>query len=144
MSILRKILVLTFMYEIAAGIAIITGFFANRPNTELFFADDAAFVVAVFCCNYSMYLMQQHNDKEYKQFLRFVDKLKLQYICCCCKSVINDAGIFMQDNMDQHVNEIRVEKRPTLNTFDTRNISIDDPKIATNGCELSIASTMHQ
>eukprot|EP01084_Bolivina_argentea_P148921 260258_1 len=93
MAILNKILILTFVYEIM----VIFGFFVmviaatNLQNGAVFvilYAANWGCVTIVY--SFSMFLMQEHNVKEYKKFLKLLYDMKLHYICCCCcKSIIN-------------------------------------------------------
>merc|ERR1712024_73694 len=56
---------------------------------RIMFAFSVTLTTVIMNC--SIFLMQQHNHKEYNKFLEILRKLKCNYlICCCCKSVIGD------------------------------------------------------
>ena len=82
-SILYRIIIATLLYEFIFYLAIV---FGNENLT--------GFVSWFFCIlltvviNYCMVLMQEHNTKEYREFLKIIHKLKIGYLCCCCQPII--------------------------------------------------------
>ena len=98
MLILNRILILTLLYQIIFLCEAIFEYFAqvqsltaqhiNTVVNQLWFSVGA--IVSILW-SLSMYLMQEHNTKSYKQFLYSLDYLKLDYILCyCCKSWIKE------------------------------------------------------
>lgn len=97
MLILNRILILTILYQI---------FFLSQATFEYFArvsalaAENESVMTQLYFCigaivsiswSLSMYLMQEHNTKSYKQFLYLLDALKFDYIFCfCCKSWIKE------------------------------------------------------
>ena len=82
---------------------------------------------------YSMYLMMDHNQTEYVQFLKFLRWFKLHWICCKWRYIVHE-----------QLNELRQEEVVILNmvirgpTIETNVSSLNDQKIKTNGNELSV------
>eukprot|EP01084_Bolivina_argentea_P119072 211179_1 len=94
MSILQRILILTVMYEIAASSTIIMTFVEAVITDQHMIKivkvlNKLAFMITAGFGHYSMYLMQQHNDKQYYKFLKGLAFFKLHYIFCFCKYAIN-------------------------------------------------------
>eukprot|EP01084_Bolivina_argentea_P239140 401924_1 len=131
MSILTRILVLTAFYEFGMVLCNIVGILRDRftdPDTVIMMRIlySFSFLLASVIGNYSMYLMQQHNDKEYNQFLRILYKLQIHYICCCCKTAIIQA---VEENITTLVelNAIGNKKQnygQNESTVNTRDISV--------------------
>eukprot|EP01084_Bolivina_argentea_P278412 475611_1 len=97
MSILKRVLILTACYEISTvlsiSIGIIRDAFINdyaMVITRCIYRSAFFFNSVVF--NFSMYMMQQHNDDEYYKFLQILHKLRVHYICCCCRSEMEKEG----------------------------------------------------
>ena len=91
-SILYRILILTLMYEIVIIFFIIvfifTLFFLPKESSITYVLLIMMGGLSSISLCYSMFLMQQHNDYEYKKFLKILHNFYLHYICCCCKSII--------------------------------------------------------
>ena len=105
MSILYRMLILTIMYEIIIifwlSIPIYWVIFGRTKLINILYAITAGLVSITVC--YSMFLMQQHNDNEYKKFLNVLFKYNLYQICCCCKSlVIYEMGLDLINNTAQN------------------------------------------
>ena len=98
----------------------------------------------LFIC--SMYLMMDYNIDGYIAFLKMIKKLKLHICCCCCCHHMVIEQLDKLNNSDEHVSSdivvsIKKDKGNSMETthiFETRNMSMDDQRIATNGRELSI------
>eukprot|EP01084_Bolivina_argentea_P045124 83056_1 len=90
-SILNRIILLTLLYELTIvivlftiAILIITKW--NNPIGGIIYH----LVWGLITINWSvsLFLMEQHNNKQYKQLLNILYYFKLYYICCCCKSMM--------------------------------------------------------
>ena len=70
--------------------------------------------------NYSMYLMMDHNKQQYIEFLKVIKRLKLHYICCKWRRIV-----------DAQLVELKLRKLLSRkqNTLDTHGISLDDQRI---------------
>ena len=82
-----------------------------------------------------MYLMMDHNEKQYHKFLKLLYYSKVYYLCCCCKNMVIEQLNTLKDN-ETNNNEEEIDHDKT-SIFETRNASIDDQKIVKNGMELS-------
>ena len=105
MSILCRIVILTIMFEIIyifwVIISVYRTTFGETDLIQILYETLSGFVSVVVC--YSMFLMQQHNDNEYKKFLNVLFKYNLYQICCCCKSlVIYEMGLDLINNTAQN------------------------------------------
>ena len=146
MNNLNKIAILTLFYEITGvymliTIAIFVIIFKDQLVVDI--------VRAITTCgpslavSYSMYLMMDHNKKQYVMFLEYIHKLRLYWLCCCCGHLVLDQLNGMEDE-----NKFSGEKKLDADTneystkCETKDISNDDYKIKTNGNELSIDTTV--
>merc|ERR1719410_2469322 len=76
--------------------------------------------------NYSMFLMQRHNENEYHAFLKVLSTLKIHYICCCCKSIISDM-LIMDEMVENTAKTIEINRRkPPDSVHDTRDLSVPE------------------
>merc|ERR1719499_109046 len=88
--------------------------------------------------SYSMFLMQDHNETEYVNFLRFLHRTKFSLFYCCCCGIVEDQYHFMTSTESDDV-EKKLERKKS--TVDTRNKStFVEYGNNTSGMELSIAT----
>ena len=136
MSILQRVVLLTILYEIPVVWVFISGVILDAMNSEsnrdtLITHDNkviiaaglyrTSWLLASIVINLSIFLMQQHNSKEYEKFLRMVYKCKLYHVfCCCCKRIFIDAGEKME--MDLRTSEFLGRKQKS--TMDTGTLSV--------------------
>ena len=112
MSILHKITILTLSYQFTTVFAVII-FWAMAVA---FGKNSVFFRLSVVICttltttatNYSMYLMMDHNKKQYYKFLKTIYNLKLHWLCCCCGFMVieqllhEDVGVkYLEENIKQ-------------------------------------------
>ena len=82
-SILSRILILQIMYELMAWICIIFAIFMIYwPSLEILFV--LLWCMEVMIQSIAIYLMEEHNGREYRKFLRYIYDCRVYYICCCC------------------------------------------------------------
>ena len=85
------------------------------------------------CC--SMYLMMDHNKKQYLKFLRIIYIFKLHWICLCWRHFVIDEINSLNEETQQVSNLVTdMDKNNDNNNnqqsqLETGNISIDDQKI---------------
>lgn len=126
MSILANILILTLCYQFSICLATAIGIFRNlsADNDTLIVLRTVYHMFLISSStitNYSMFLMQRHNANEYEAFLKILWKLRIHYICCCCRSIIDD--VLVMDKMEENtINSIRINS-PEYE-YDTRTISV--------------------
>ena len=87
--ILQRIFILTMIYEIPVVLGIISGgivSFFDHISTRI--AYQLLWIFGSIGGNYAVFLMQGHNDEEYKKFLRICHFCRVYYICCCFKALI--------------------------------------------------------
>ena len=87
----------------------------------------------------------EHNKEKYFRFLKIVYYTKLHIISCCCYGYMVTEQMAQLDSDISGMEEEMVDKKDRKKTherqstdLDTRNITIDDYKINTNGMELSV------
>ena len=147
LCILYKIFILSMFYEISSFISL----FGNTLHSML---DDNPYidwidlfinidiVLITISTSFSMYLMMEYNEKEYNQFLRFIHKTKLYFCCCCCKYMVIDQLNIDSKTLSDEVSKNNVKniviKETRETSFETAVKSVNDQRIDTNGCELSV------
>ena len=103
MFILKKVVILTVLYEIPALWCMASGTVYDSVSE---IENEEESIVVIICAifyrtswqfgsiiiNLSVCLMQSHNEKEYDLFLRLLYKLKVYYVCCGCRKIFIDAG----------------------------------------------------
>merc|ERR1712062_693453 len=100
---MHRIIVLAIMYEIPFLLYLVLyavrGYLLDDVEQRLFWI---AFVVTgthrtfLVINSLSMFLMQQHNSKEYGTFLKWIVRLKLHFCCCCYRrSVVKQRNYFL-------------------------------------------------
>ena len=88
-SILMKITVLTILYEIPGYLSIAAYFlYVKHANIWSKILSSLIFYCDVTAINYSMYLMQSHNTKEYRQFLKCVNQMGALKMFWCLQLAI--------------------------------------------------------
>ena len=142
MSILLKIFILAIFYEVFLllfGIALTS----QLQNLQwLVYAILRELSHLSVCC--SMYLMMDHNKKEYLKFLRIVYFFKFHWICFCWRHFVIEEIDSLDRDTQQSLNSINKNDVNNDNNknhqskFETGNRSVDDQKI--DMPELSIAT----
>ena len=123
-TILHRMLLLTIFYLFVAVITQMTGFLFPGINTV--------------ACSVSMYLMQDHNTKEYVHFLYVLKRFKL-YLCCCCRG-----GRMVKDQYQAMVHMLEtdstgtVKKQKSIESTMFETIGDAQPGINKTGMELSL------
>ena len=130
-SILQRVLILTFLYQIVgfwiyAVTLIVFQLFAVETVTTFT-------IVESICMSYSMLLMQDHNTKEYKLFLRFLRRFKLYFCCCCCYGMVIEQHRVIQSEEER--NKAGTDT-VTLNSSINQEVRLDN-----NGMEMSVQTT---
>lgn len=139
MSILYRVLILTLFYEIIAflAISIPTAIFILNRDGHSWIASlwiSGSITSVVF--SYSIYLMMQHNTRQYHTFLRVIDMMRLYYLLICCKGIIiheldgiND--IQSDESMlSQEIEAQPIDKQKSLeNTYETHDLSENHGKV---------------
>ena len=94
---------------------------------------------SIWSYTYSMYLMMSHNEEEYVKFLRRIYWFKLHWICCKYRFIVSD----QLEEIDGDALKLVAmnSDSPEENTVETC-VTTNDCKIKTNGCELSVESTI--
>ena len=86
MAVLKKILILTLFYEIIYAISslvMVMNFMLFDGENDIFrIMTSFGYMFQPTAVNISMYLMQNHNQKEYDKFLRIIRRYKLKWCCC--------------------------------------------------------------
>ena len=86
----------------------------------------------------AMYLMQDHNSKEYQMFLKLLQKLKVHWCCCCCWNVLKRQYHYHDDTASKMTDEQQTEK-PKNQELSIDSQSADTKLAATGtGMELSV------
>ena len=145
--ILNRVIILSFFYWIIflfwcliSIIEPITVIFSGGKAKLTYNIPMILVAVVPVCVSYSVYLMQDHNTKEYIHFLSILNKYKLYFCCCCCYGMVRDQYQFVLDNEEEPI----TPKRKTSCTWDTRNISEYEAGVEemhhVTGIELSIAT----
>ena len=84
LCILRRIIILTLFYEITSVLCTVTEIASDAFSNEAFSVLRAfAYLMQTVMANYSMFLMQHHNEHEYRIFLRMLYRLKVPALCIC-------------------------------------------------------------
>eukprot|EP01084_Bolivina_argentea_P177546 307009_1 len=125
MSILKRILLLTMFYEIFALLAgIVTNITNNSETNNFLLYQFLSFSMVSLSITYSMFLMQQHNADQYRQFLQLLYYSNLYYICCCCckSMIIYELEMHQTDKMNIKCSN---EENKTNNDHDTINETKD-------------------
>ena len=142
LSILYKIVILTVFYDISMSITALC-ILVTRYLPWLEFITTSIATAQTVTFSLSMYLMLDHNVKQYTIFLRFIHRCKL-YLCCCCYGymVVEQLNDLDQDiktlanvvNGDQKGNEKSID----TTVFQTNTIGSKEVVIYADGCELSV------
>ena len=123
-SVLVRVLILTFFYFIC--VILFNG------ATYAF----SALVPVVY--SLSMYLMQDHNSKEYRMFLRLLQKLKVHWCCFCCWNVLKRQYHY-HDDTESKLADVQQKEKPKNQDLSMKSKSIDTEFAATGtGMELSV------
>ena len=146
MSILYKISILTIFYELAGTPGMLGEIYFqvwgwDRFSSALIYASQVFWPVAT---SYAIVLMLEHNKKEYAIFLKRTYKYKLHWICCCFRFIVIEQ--INQLDGDQEIKKLSTDTPNGGNRkgtqWETRNETVDIPKIEQMGQELSIETTI--
>ena len=149
MSILLRVTICTLLYQIAAYFLYLPSavLFYQYSNREILWIRLSLWIslfLWMITLNYSMYLMQTHNTKEYHAFLWCLVRIRILNICYCCKDVVQNEAKMAMDDEDKLAQSIDDHQRKIDDTvYDTRDLSIDTymKKIEINPMELSVETT---
>ena len=109
MSILKRIVILTILYEITVAWCMIAGLVRvelEHNEHETHGDEDhvheqieigrvlwiTSWLIASVVASYSIFLMQSHNENQYQHFLKIMFKAKIYHICCGCKEIFIQAS----------------------------------------------------
>ena len=133
MSILYKVLILTELYAVFAignvVLLLVDGYHENAFVDYVVYPLSIELLCISMC--YSMYLMQNHNNKEYVVFIR--------YICCCCQGFVSrDLLLYNLDNqMEKNSAETKDGSRDST-LYETHDISSKHGRIQAKPFEMSV------
>eukprot|EP01084_Bolivina_argentea_P137213 241661_1 len=129
-GILMKIIILTMVYEIAVIFLSFDALIEVLSRSEVVEVD-SVFVLVLFeglvstTMSYSIFIMQQHNTDEYKQFLYVIHYIKMDLIFCCCKSHVTYELGLDEEPMSTHINNVNATCKADVNK---NNININEAK----------------
>eukprot|EP01084_Bolivina_argentea_P278409 475608_1 len=108
MCILSRIVILTLGYEIPliwCTIAEIIRKMTINEDTLVFMriVRASSYLLSSVIASYSIFLMQQHNSEEYKQFLKVVHFVKCDVVCCCCCKAIIRYELGIEQNQTESI-----------------------------------------
>ena len=115
-SILYRVLILTIFYWIILTLS---------TSIDFVFSGFASVGFSL-----SMYLMQDHNTKEYIYFLRLIRR-----ICCCCGTIIKDQLLMLTTSCEKRIQET-ITKEQTESQF--ASVGSRQLQRNQNGMELSV------
>ena len=146
MVILSKIITLTLFYQLVFIWQLIIGFVNNIIGSfpELYLL---LVVLSMTALSLSVYLMMDHNQQQYLEFLNCLYWCKFNYVCCCCCGKMVYDQMIELDLKDAVSSQGKVtsneEKEAHEATeYETRDLDGNDPEILSSGNELSIESTI--
>ena len=133
MTTLSKIFILTLFYQL---IGMLTVIFAVINLLVFGFGDNDFFQVisllpyifASVAMSVSMYLMQEHNNKEYESFLKLIQKWRLGWVCC-------NLGRYSMNIVDA---EFKLEKSEKETTTDTEDLYL--PTLDSGGIPVDVTN----
>ena len=120
MSILRRIFILTILYEFVLIFVLLILPIYDSSEYHVFFGMmyKIALIVLSVTANYSIFLMQQHNDEEYIKFLLILYTMKVHIFCRCCKKGILEA----MESKEIEANLQAIERQKSDNDKKTENV----------------------
>ena len=126
LSILYKIFILTLFYQITAVTAVLINFICVWLLTDTTWIRNIlnnlwTIIITIAMC-ISMYLMMDHNKSEYIKFLRIIIKLKLNWICCCCRDIATEQ--LMELDVILNLQEVVNTKKLNETEFNTMDHSL--------------------
>lgn len=125
---LNKVLLLTLSMEILAGIQcglhVVGNIMDWIPIISILF--DIICAPCMVLSTWTVYLLLEHNLKDYLYFLNLIDRFKCIYwICCCCKGIVDNA----KPHIDAHnTNDIDLKAQKTITQTDLTEV----PRIQSN------------
>ena len=145
MGTLHKIFILTISYQFVVMLGIFMMPLIFYETQRILFW--TYYGLLSFSWSYSMYLMMDHNEDKYIQFLKRMYRFKCDYICyCCCRfMIVEQLNRLDPDVSDQEANNTASHQIPNQqedSQWETRSASIQDYKIKTTPNELSIDTTI--
>eukprot|EP01084_Bolivina_argentea_P067232 122485_1 len=126
-GILKKVLLLTIFYEATVAVILILNSFVLRNWKTTLWQFIIFFILLVIertmLC-YIQLLMLEHNQNEYVKFVKILNRVKIQYLCCCCKYLIA-----INDENEQELAQVNKEyvEHTIYNTksiSETKNVGI--------------------
>ena len=137
-SILHRVLILTYLYLFICAVMNVLWITHSIANSVVFYDFDLGlwiYSVMSLSISYSMFLMQEHNTKEYRVFLRFIVQYKCTWCFCCFGSMVREQCRMLIDNVDRRTVQ-KMTSGPTLRD----KVSPIEYGNNTTGMELSIAT----
>ena len=132
MSILKKVVILTVLYQITGAWVMMTGitkfFIESDSNYDQLHVEIIqslwwlSWMFASVVANSSIFLMQSHNEKEYQQFLKIMHEMKIYYICCGCRETFIQA----EESMECEAMAAQDSVKSPRSIADTRDISVKE------------------
>ena len=140
LSILHRIFILTLFYQISTLFGSMVTF--AEYMTDFAWISGLSWSVPVWYVSLSysisMYLMMEHNGAEYITFLKIISKIRLNFVCCGCRHIVNEQLLEHDGDADLEVAEgRRREDDTTIN--DTRDISLPQ-KITMESIDLTVST----
>lgn len=124
LSILYRIVIITVFYQLCLLFCVLS----HRVESALWENDvvlgNAVLMVLLsIILSFSMYLMMEHNTKEYIEFLYFLRRFKLNFCCCCCRHIV-----------DQQLEELQLPELPPRhgNVRSESMVQTEHPNISVN------------
>ena len=122
MSILHKIFILTIFYEVFSmlygGIVLFT---------PIWWCWSIARQLVSLSISVSMYLMMDHNNKQYLKFLKIIYFFRFHWMCCCCRYLVMDQMNSTSETV-KIISENNGNNKNPESQFQT-NVSVEHQKI---------------
>ena len=138
LSILHRILILTYFYVAVNGLMVIVNYATTFAVEFGWINFNLSWIwtysVSSLSISYSMFLMLCHNTSEYIAFLQFIKRSKCIWCFCCFGSMVNEQYRMLVDNVDNRTVE-KMVSAPSL-----KDCVSPTYKNNTTGMELSIAT----
>ena len=146
MSILSKIIIMTLFYDLlifcCSTIPLMYALIFGANSDGMGAVSATASVIAQTAVSCSMYLMMDHNEKEYERFLKIIYYSRLHWICCKWRYIVTKELNKMHESRE-HIDEVvQVIKQEESTIFDTGTHNISALKRPTLDIKLSTRISM--
>ena len=138
-SILKRIILLTVLYQIVFGLVIYSVIIIIYFD----FTQASYISILIGLCllsvsqTYSIYLMQQHNTNQYRKLLKILYLFQFHHICCCKSLIIS--GI-EEENVISAESKPQADKHKYDSVYETADCSQYPERITV--MELSVETTV--